>query len=76
MMAWPGTENVGFGTVGVGRGCVDVTSRKVESCLDVLGSVRVGYDREGYAINCRFQASKYGFANNVLLWGSQGIRAM
>jgi hypothetical protein len=43
MMAWPGTENVGLGTVGVGRGCVDVTSRKVESCLDMLGNVRVGY---------------------------------
>jgi hypothetical protein len=54
-MAWPGTENVGFGTVGVGRGCVDVTSRKVESCLDMFEVIMVRFLEESCTTTCRLK---------------------
>ena len=37
MIEWPDTENVGFGTVGVGRG--------VESVVDMLESVRIEFEK-------------------------------
>ena len=36
-MAWPKTEKVGEGTVGLGRGWMESLSRKWASCLDLVG---------------------------------------
>lgn len=43
MMAWPRTEKVGEGTVGLGRGCLDCLSRKWVSYLDLVGRDMMGF---------------------------------
>ena len=55
MIEWPDTENVGFGTVGVGRG--------VESVVDMLESFQIEFEkisarREGCAVTCHFGISR------------------
>lgn len=42
-MAWPRTEKVGEGTLGLGRGWRDCLSRKWASYLDLVGMDMMGF---------------------------------
>ena len=44
MMAWPRTEKVGEGTVGLGRGWMDCLSRKWASYLDLVWMDMMGFE--------------------------------
>jgi len=50
MMAWPKTENVGFETVGLGRGWMECLSRKWASYLDMIGFLGVVVSRQSWIL--------------------------
>ena len=47
MMAWPRTEKVGEGTLGLGRGWMDCLSRKWASYLDLVWMDMMGFEMAG-----------------------------